>query len=115
MARTHVAAIAALASAMSMNAKVVRACSQTRRPPAKRSASQNPAITSSVFPTAIPSDAGREPEVAIFTAKAPIQTPGHRLRPNSSRTASEIPVGGQTAVAFAFAKASASPSFPVRK
>ncbi|HUR83745.1 MAG TPA: hypothetical protein VMY78_00235 [Solirubrobacteraceae bacterium] len=42
---------------------------------------------------------------------APSAIPGQSRRPPSTRTASAMPVGGQTAVTLEFSEASASPPF----
>src|SRR5439155_1097552 len=70
---------------------------------------------SSVFPTAIPAEGNGSPVVVMFVKNAPSSTPGQTRIPSRSSAASEIPVGGQTAVVLVFTKARLSPNFPATK
>src|SRR5439155_8756716 len=51
----------------------------------------------------------------MFVKNAPSSTPGQTRIPSRSSAASEIPVGGQTAVVLVFTKARLSPNFPATK
>ena len=64
------------------------------------------------MPRAIPREVSIVPAVVAFTKKAPIKIAGMTLGPKIIMEARAIPVGGHTAVALAFAKASVSPNFP---
>jgi hypothetical protein len=51
----------------------------------------------------------------MFATRAPTNTPGQSRQPNSSNTASAIPVGGQTAVTCLVANAIERPNFAAAK
>ena len=68
-----------------------------------------------MLPAAMPSDDAVDPAVVTFTRNAPRKMAGHMWLPYRRSAASAIPVGGHTAVALAWTKASESPSFPATK
>ena len=96
-------------------AKKLRAPRKTSRPPAQRFTSQTPMTISRVLPLAMPSDEATDPAVVRFTRNAPRKIAGHTVGPYSRAAASAMPVGGHTAVALAWTKASDSPSLPATK
>ena len=92
-----------------------RARSNASEPFANRVTSHAPRTPSSVLPVAMPSDVHRFPAVVTFARNAPSRIAGQTRGPSSSIEASAIPVGGHTAVALAWTKASMSPSLAAAK
>src|ERR1051325_5064260 len=101
--------------ASSARVKTSRARSPTRRPRAKRLTRYAPSSPSSVFPAAIATALGTAPVVVRFNRNAPTMIAGQTSYPASSRAASAIPVGGQTAVALGLTTANRSPRRPAPK
>ena len=72
-------------------------------------------MLSRVLPTAMAIEVETEPAVVTFTRKAPSKIAGQMRYPSTKAAANAIPVGGHTAVALAFTKASRSPNLPAAK
>jgi hypothetical protein len=89
------------AAARPASASTSRARSSDGLKPASRKRLA-PASASSVLPAVIPRTVIKGTPVQELAMKAPRATPGQARRPHSSRAASAMPVGGQTAVTLEF-------------
>jgi hypothetical protein len=107
--------VVAKSAARRANLKTFRIRSNASRPAANRMTREAPAIASRVFPAAMPSEVATDPAVVTLTRKAPRRMAGHARTPRRMRAASAIPVGGQTAVALGWTRASFRPSLPAAK